>query len=153
MSIPSWYQNLWSSHYWHPHGTKNRHHQTDTRFVLPLKVLVTKNHKWSTMFHEIKWCTFDQSRAWGEPVVHYRWTSWSWRLQENELPIILEESTEEYTSNEWKQNQKMSTCNRLDLESLGSWPTMPKNFLGTRPIHLCVHQIKVCLIFHCLFLT
>ena len=25
----------------------------------------------------------------------------------------------------------MSTCNRLDLESLGSWPTMPKNFPGT----------------------
>ena len=29
------------------------------------------------------------------------------------------------------QNRKMSTCNRLDLESLGSWPTMPKNFPGT----------------------
>ena len=29
-----------------------------------------------------------------------------------------------------KQNHKMSTCNQLDLESLGSWPTMPKNFLG-----------------------
>ena len=26
----------------------------------------------------------------------------------------------------------MSTCNRLDLESVGSWPTMPKNVLGTR---------------------
>ena len=24
----------------------------------------------------------------------------------------------------------MSTCNQLDLESLGSWPTMPKNFTG-----------------------
>ena len=46
-----------------------------------------------------------------------------------ELPIILEESIE-YTSNEWKQNRKMSTCHRLDLESLGSWPTMPKNFPG-----------------------
>ena len=27
----------------------------------------------------------------------------------------------------------MSTCNRLDLESLRSWSKMPKNFLGTRP--------------------
>ena len=27
-----------------------------------------------------------------------------------------------------KQNWKMSTCNRLDVESLQSWPTMPKNF-------------------------
>ena len=27
----------------------------------------------------------------------------------------------------------MWTCNRLDLESLGSWPTMPKIFPGTAP--------------------
>jgi hypothetical protein len=26
----------------------------------------------------------------------------------------------------------MSTCNQLGLEPLGSWPTMPKNFLGTK---------------------
>ena len=40
------------------------------------------------------------------------------------LAIILEESIE-YTLNEWKkQNRKMSTFNRLDLESLGSWPTL-----------------------------
>ena len=39
------------------------------------------------------------------------------------LPIILEESIE-YTSNEWKQNRKMSTCDCLDLESLASWPTL-----------------------------
>ena len=47
-----------------------------------------------------------------------------------DLPIILEESIE-YTSNEWKKHQNMPTCNRLDLESLESWPTMPKNFPGT----------------------
>ena len=43
-----------------------------------------------------------------------------------ELPIILEESVEEYTSsNEWKHNWKMmSTCNQLDSESLGPWPTI-----------------------------
>ena len=46
------------------------------------------------------------------------------------LPIILEESIE-YISNEWKQNWNMSTCHQLDLESLGSWPTMPKIFPGT----------------------
>ena len=28
------------------------------------------------------------------------------------------------------QNRKMLTCNQLDLESRGSWPTMPKNFPG-----------------------
>jgi len=36
-----------------------------------------------------------------------------------------------YTPHEWKQTRKVSTCNRLDFESLGSWPTMLKNFLGT----------------------
>ena len=42
-----------------------------------------------------------------------------------ELPVIWEESIEEYTSNEWKQNRKiMSTCNWLDLESHESWPTI-----------------------------
>ena len=53
--------------------------------------------------------------------------------EEEEMYRFLEESIE-YTSNEWKhENRKMSTCNRLDLESsLGSWPTiMPKNFPGT----------------------
>ena len=49
-----------------------------------------------------------------------------WKLETSgEWPIILEEYVEEYTSNEWKQNRKMmSTCNRLDLESRGSWLTI-----------------------------
>ena len=56
-----------------------------------------------------------------------------WSLRNNrlkletlrELPIILEESTQQYTSNEWKQNRKItSTCNRLDLESRGPWPSL-----------------------------
>jgi hypothetical protein len=46
------------------------------------------------------------------------------------LPIIWGIYTRIYLK--WrKKNKKMSTCNRLDLESLGSWPTMPKNFPGT----------------------
>ena len=44
-----------------------------------------------------------------EPVEFEKWlTSWNLRLQ-GELSIILEESVE-YTSIEWKQNRKMSTC-------------------------------------------
>ena len=34
------------------------------------------------------------------------------------LPIILEESIE-YTQNSVKGNRRMSTCNRLDLQTLG----------------------------------
>ena len=34
----------------------------------------------------------------------------------------------------------MSTCNHLDIESLGCWLTMPKNFLGTARKHYsCWH--------------
>ena len=33
-------------------------------------------------------------------------------VMSRELPIILEESIEYYTSNEWQQNRKMSTCNQ-----------------------------------------
>ena len=39
------------------------------------------------------------------------------------LPIALEESIEDTSTERKYQNRKMSTCNRLDLESLGSWPT------------------------------
>ena len=70
-----------------------------------------------------KWSVMGASTyVWEELSVTYKctgwvWeiTSWSWRLHEN------------YQSFKWiKQNRKMSTRNRLDLESLGSWPTMLK---------------------------
>ena len=51
-----------------------------------------------------------------------------------ELPTILEESIEYYTSNELERNRKMSTRNRLDLESLGSWPTL---YAQKRPGDCC----------------
>ena len=60
----------------------------------------------------------------GELTVSYGWTGWNNRLKSEtagELPIVLEESVE-YSSDEWKQNWKMSTCDRLDLESLASNP-------------------------------
>ena len=72
----------------------------------------------------------------GKQTLSYRWTGWSSRLQEN-LPIILEELIE-YTSNFLQENRRMSTCNhRLDLQTLGSQPIMPKNLLDywLRPQH------------------
>ena len=75
-----------------------------------------------------------------EPAVSYKWTGWVWETTGwvQDFKIFtdhLEESIEEYTSNEWKhQTRKMSTCNQLDFESLGSCPPtlhMPINFLGT----------------------
>ena len=86
-----------------------------------------------------KGCLRLPTTARGDPAVSYRWTGWVWGISgwssrlSGELVIILEESVEYYTSNEWKQKRKMSTCNRLDSESHGSWLTMPKNFPGTAP--------------------
>ena len=80
------------------------------------------------------------STAREEPAVSYKWTGWVWETTGwvQDFKIFtdhLEESIEEYTSNEWKhQNRKMSTCNQLDFESLGSCPPtlhMPINFPGT----------------------
>ena len=42
-----------------------------------------------------------------------------------EFPVTLEEYVE-YA----KKNQKMSTCNGFDLETLGYWLIMPKNPIG-----------------------
>ena len=41
------------------------------------------------------------------------------------VPIIFKESIE-YASNFIKENRRMSTCNRLDLQTLESQPVMPK---------------------------
>ena len=56
--------------------------------------------------------------------------NWSKLETSGELRIILEESMGEYTSNEESKTGRCPTCNRLDLESRGSWPTMPKHFPG-----------------------
>ena len=45
------------------------------------------------------------------------------------LPIISEESVE-YTSHYQSALRKITTCNRLDLETLGSRLLMPKNLPG-----------------------
>ena len=38
-----------------------------------------------------------------------------------------------------KENQRMSTCNRVDLQMLGSQPVMPKNFPITAP-DICLQK-------------
>jgi hypothetical protein len=54
------------------------------------------------------------------------------------LAIILEEFIE-YTPNLIKENRRMSTCNRLDVQTLGSLPIMLKNL----PDHcFCLHKKK-----------
>jgi hypothetical protein len=69
----------------------------------------------------------------GELTTKYGWIGWVWEIIGWSLK--LQEDYRSFQRNiylKWmKQNQKMSTCNWLYLESLGSWWTMPKNFLGT----------------------
>ena len=63
---------------------------------------------------------------WGISAASYRWTGWVYKITSckfktlGELPTVLEESI-------IKQNRKISTCNRLCLETLGSWSIMLKN--------------------------
>ena len=71
------------------------------------------------------------------PAVTYRWSGWVWELTDCSSKLQGRNTDhfrgihKIYTSHEWQQNRKMSTCNRLDSESLGSWPpTMPKNLPG-----------------------
>jgi hypothetical protein len=42
-------------------------------------------------------------------------------------PIVLKEFIEEYTPLTIKENRRMTTCNQLDLQTLGSQLTMPEH--------------------------
>ena len=64
--------------------------------------------------------TYDQ----GEPAISYKWTGWSSRLQEN---CRLFRGIYRIYPNVIKESRRMSTCNRLVLQTLGSQPVVPKN--------------------------
>ena len=61
----------------------------------------------------------------------YRWTGWVWGIpvEVQDLRKITYHFKEIYTiyPKSIKRKPKMPTCNRLDLETLGSRPTMAKN--------------------------
>jgi hypothetical protein len=64
----------------------------------------------------------------GEPAVSCRWTGWAWDItgwSAGKLPVILRGIYRIYP-HLTKENRRMSTCNRLDLQTLGSQPVMPK---------------------------
>ena len=67
----------------------------------------------------------------GEPAVSYKWTGWVW-----EIPVEVQycrNRTDHFRGvyriypNLIKEHRRMSTCNWLDLQTLGSQPIMPKN--------------------------
>jgi hypothetical protein len=67
----------------------------------------------------------------GEPAVSYRWTGWVWEI--SSWCSRLQENYRSLQRNLWLipqiniENRRMSTCNPLDLQTLGSQPIMPKN--------------------------
>ena len=95
----------------------------------------------------------------GELAVSYRWTGWVPEIirlkfkTSGNLPIIKEDFIE-YKSNHWIKNRKMSMCNRLDLETLRSWPVLLKFFPNTGDdgcpllLQLVIHSPLVCYIAH-----
>ena len=72
----------------------------------------------------------------GEPTVTYKWTGWVWKITgwSSRLLEINDHFKRIYTIYPilTKENQRMSTCNRLELQTLESQPIMPKNL--TSPI-------------------
>ena len=71
-----------------------------------------------------------------EPAVSYGWTGWVWGEITGGSSRLLQKITHRYRGiyriypNFIKENRRMSTCNRLDLQTLGSQPVnMPKNIL------------------------
>ncbi len=98
---------------------------------------------WPTLYAQklTYWCALSchgGANVWGEPAVSCRWTGWvweitgwSWRLQE--IYDHLRGIYRIYLK--WmKRNRTMSTCNRLDSESLGSWPTLYAQKLNSRAL-------------------
>ena len=68
------------------------------------------------------------SYGWGEPAVSYRWTGWVWEIigwSSSRLRRITDHfrGISRIYPNLIKENRRMSTCNRLDLHTLGSQPT------------------------------
>ena len=67
----------------------------------------------------------------GEPTVCYKWTGWVWEItgwSQNCRKITdhCRGFYRIYPNLVW-ENRRMWTCNRLDLQTLGSQPVMPKN--------------------------
>ena len=69
----------------------------------------------------------------GEPAVSYKWNGWVWEI--TGLSSRLQDNYQAFKRiygiypNSIKENRRMSTWNRLDLQTLGSQLIMPKNLL------------------------
>ena len=127
-----------------------RHLKDTNHLILENAVLVFHPSMWEhakrpfvCSFGKLMMYTFYIYLVWQSKICPRRTGSW---LQMNRLKsrknqlkletlgglrIVLEESIER-ASNERKQNRKMTTCNRLDLELLGSWPTL---YAQKLPLH------------------
>ena len=93
----------------------------EIQFTIAFYLNPSVNDNKRALFHLYKRMNADNK--WTNELVELRNNWLKFIKSSGELPIIFEESLE-YALNEWKRNRNMSTCNRLDLESLGSWPTL-----------------------------
>ena len=85
---------------------------------------------------------WDWSYDRGEPGVNYTWTCWVWEItiEVQDYMKITDYSRGIYRiyHNLIKGNWRMSTCRRLDLQTLGSQLVMPKNL----PDHWIDHSCR-----------
>ena len=81
--------------------------------------------------YEIPWVKVVDANDRGEPAVSYKWTSWVWEItiEVQDCRKITDHFRGIYRiyPNLIKENRRMPTCNRLDLQTLGSPPIVPKN--------------------------
>ena len=84
---------------------------------------------------------FVQCNEWGKPTTRYKWTNWVWqitgsnqRLHDTYQSILGILKTIPQSNQE---NGKMSTCNRLVLETLGSLSICPKIYISPDTSAMC----------------
>jgi hypothetical protein len=77
------------------------------------------------------------SNEWGKVAPSLTWTGWVWNFRK-----ITDHFRGIYRmhSSAMKRNRNMSTCDNLDLKTLGYWPIMSKNPHGHCKMHKCVDQ-------------
>ena len=129
--------NRWTSWVWEITGESSRleeitHHFRGIHGMYLKKKKAGRSHHISGLGNTRTWYNrdvvvmtcFQVTNDQGKPTISYRWTGWSSRLQKNTRHF---RTLCEIYLKSIKKNRRISTCNRLDLQTLGSQPIMPKN--------------------------
>ena len=91
---------------------------------------------WSWLLARVWSGPYAQNNERGEPTPSYRWTGRVWEITGWSSRLPPRKTTDHFRGmcrmhlNLLKKSWKITTCNRLDLETIGFWPIMPQKLLG-----------------------